>query len=619
MEGYEGYSRPLAEMLNGSNYLQDKKVDQQLTRLLADLEHEKPSDPYAFLAEKFSQLSQNSAPATESLEIKEANMASTKEGKTEGAAKTKEAKKAASKPSKGAGMDVTKADVPAWYSQVMKKAELIEGYPVKGCFTLRPWAYKMWEVVMAWFDAEIKKLGVENGYFPMFIPKEYMEGEKEHLADFAPELAWVTKFGEAENAAEINEPVALRPTSETAIYSAYSGWVQSHRDLPIKVNQWCNMVRWEAKQTMPLIRMRENLWQEGHTAFAEKAAAEEEVLQILELYAKIYEEMLAVPVVRGKKTRAETFPGADYTMTVEIYVGATGRSIQGGTSHHLGQRFSRMRMFEISFQDPKDSTGQAKEYAYQNSWGFSTRSLGAMVLVHGDDRGLVMAPGVASQQVVIVPVGLKASATELEKQRLSEACQLLEKDLNASGVRVKLDDSDRRSSGNKFNYWEMKGVPLRIELGLMDLEKDEFVMAKRNLEPSKSNKIVGKLSSAAEVVQKTLADITKELYSKALADRDACIASIDDWQDVTPNLNHKKLLLIPFCGEPACEEDMKEKTKEEAAEQEDVGGLKMGMKGLCIPQEDKYNINCPNKCINPTCKFNFAAGPQRRVLFGRSY
>ncbi|CAE8650781.1 unnamed protein product [Polarella glacialis] len=362
----------LAEMFNGSNYLKEKRVDEQLARLVADLVHGKPSDPYKFLAEKLRELSLENSAAPD-------NSTASGEGPSEKDAKTKAMsdatkpskgatglKKASTKPSKGAGMDVKKTDMPEWYAQVVKKAELIE---------------------------------------------EYICKEEDHLEDFAPELAWVAKFGDT----EINEPVALRPTSETAMYSAYSGWVQSHRDLPIEINQWCNMVRWEVKQTMPLIRMRENLWQEGHTAFAEKAPAEEKVLQVLELYAQIYEEMLAVPVVRGKKTRAETFPGADYTMTVEVYVGATGRSIQRGTSHHLGQRFSKM--FDISFQDPKDSTSQAREYAYQNSWGFSIHSLGAMVVVHEDDCGLVMAPGVASQQVVIVPVGLKATASEEEKQK----------------------------------------------------------------------------------------------------------------------------------------------------------------------------------------------------------
>merc|ERR1711920_664921 len=299
-----------------------------------------------------------------------------------------------------------KDDVPGWYEQVIMKGELIEQYPIKGCFILRPWAYRIWELVQRWFDGEIKKLEVENCYFPMFIPRCYIEKEEDHLSDFAPELAWVSKFGNQ----EIDESVAIRPTSETAMYAAYSNWVQSHRDLPVKLNQWCSVVRWEAKQTTPFLRTREFLWQEGHTAYADKASAEQEVLDILELYARIYEELLAVPVVRGRKTKAETFPGADYTTTVEAFVPATGRAIQGATSHHLGQNFSKM--FDISFQDPKDVSGKARDHAYQNSWGITQRTIGVMTMVHGDDKGLVLPPAVAGFQVVIVTLGLKATSPD---------------------------------------------------------------------------------------------------------------------------------------------------------------------------------------------------------------
>jgi bifunctional glutamyl/prolyl-tRNA synthetase len=401
------------------------------------------------------------------------------------------------------------------------------------------------------------------------------------------------------------------------MYAAYSNWVQSHRDLPIKVNQWCNMIRWEVKQTTPFLRMRENLWQEGHTAFAERAPAEAEVRQILELYARIYEELLALPVIRGKKTVAETFPGADYTTTVECYIGATGRAIQGATSHHLGQRFSKM--FDISFQDPKDPAGKAREFAYQNSWGLTTRTIGVMIMVHGDDRGLVMPPGVAGLQVVIVPVGLKASMSDAEKQELMDVCASHAQQLEAAGLRVKFDDNSQKSPGNKFNYWEMKGVPLRIEVGPSDVAKGEFVMSKRNVEPTKDSKITANVKDLVTEVQRVLSDITTELYSAALQTRNDKIANVDDWADFTPSLNQKKLLLVPFCGVPACEEAIKEKSKAESEEVEIAGGLKMGAKSLCIPFEDKYNVNCPMKCIHPDCKNDFTQGPMRRVLFGRSY
>merc|ERR1719230_1517866 len=248
------------------------------------------------------------------------------------------------------------------------------------------------------------------------------------------------------------------------------------------------MIRWEVKQTTPFLRMRENLWQEGHTAYAERAPAEQEVLEILELYARIYEEMLAIPCVRGRKTKAETFPGADYTTTVECMVPATGRGIQGATSHHLGQNFSKM--FDISFQDPKDPSGKARDFAYQNSWGLTTRTIGIMTMVHGDDRGLVLPPRVAGIQVVIVVVGIKAGTTDEVRQQLAEAADSYAKRLGEKGIRASVDERDN-SPGWKFNYWEMKGVPLRIELGPMDIKKGQFMMALRNHEPTQNAKVTG--------------------------------------------------------------------------------------------------------------------------------
>ncbi|CAE7330391.1 Eprs1 [Symbiodinium natans] len=497
---------------------------------------------------------------------------------------------AAKQQAKGGGLVVKKADsVPDWYAEVIGKGQLIEKYPVKGCFILRPWAYKLWEQIQGWLDSQIKVLGVENCYFPMFIPKCYMEKESDHLDDFAPELAMVTKFGNE----EIDEPVAIRPTSETAMYAAYSDWVQSHRDLPLKLNQWCSVVRWEVKQTTPFLRTREFLWQEGHTAFAEKAQAEEEVLQILELYARVYEELLAIPVVRGRKTKAETFPGADYTTTVEAFIPATGRAIQGATSHHLGQNFSKM--FGIHFQDPKDPTGTAFEHAYQNSWGLTQRTIGVMVMVHGDDKGLVLPPNVAGYQVVIVPLGIKANSTEEDKKTLAEVSQLYATRLAAAGVRVHLDADNTYSPGWKFNHWEMKGVPLRIELGPLDIKKGEFVMAKRNVLDQKAGKVVGKHDSLESDVKRTLDEIHNELYSKALSERDSRLASINEWKDFSPNLNAGKLVLVPFCGEKDCEEKIKEKSKEEAQEVEVAGGLKMGAKSLCVPIEDSASALCQSR------------------------
>jgi bifunctional glutamyl/prolyl-tRNA synthetase len=549
------------------------------------------------------------APAAAPAAKKEA--APAKEKKKEAPKKEKETAVALA-PSKGGGIEIKKADdVPLWYEQVIKKAELIENYPVKGCFILRPWAYRIWELIQRWFDAEIKKLGVENCYFPMFIPRCYIEKEEDHLSDFAPELAWVSKFGNQ----ELDEPVAIRPTSETAMYAAYGSWVQSHRDLPLKLNQWCSVVRWEVKQTTPFLRTREFLWQEGHSAFANKPDAEKEVRDILELYALVYEHCLAVPVVRGTKTKAETFPGADYTTTVEAFIPATGRAIQGATSHHLGQNFAKM--FDISFQDPNDPSGKSRDYAHQNSWGITQRTIGVMTMVHGDDRGLVLPPRVASYQVVIVVVGLSAKSSEEEKQNLNGLAMQYYMQLSQGGVRAHLDDREGYSPGNKFNHWEMKGVPLRIELGPKDMEKGQFVMAKRNVADPKAGKVVGQHKTLVEDVQKTLEDIHNEMYSNALAERDEHLATITKWEEFSPNLNTGKMVLIPFCGDKECEERIKDKTKEEAADVEVAGGLKMGAKSLCVPLEDKFHKNCPTKCLMPGCTVPVKV--IQRTLFGRSY
>ena len=420
----------------------------------------------------------------------------------------------------------------------------------------------------------------------------YLEREKDHLDDFAPELAMVTKFGDK----DIDEPVAIRPTSETAMYAAYSKWVQSHRDLPIKLNQWCSVVRWEVKQTTPFLRTREFLWQEGHTAHADKKSAEDEVLVILDLYAQVYENLLAVPVIRGTKTKAETFPGADYTTTVEAFIPATGRAIQGATSHHLGQNFSAEGMFNIQFQDPTDPSGQKTEFAYQNSWGLTQRTIGVMTMVHGDDKGLVLPPRVAGVQVVIVAVGIRSSMLDSEKSSLEGKVKEYRDRLVKVGVRVKVDNSEK-TPGWKFNHWEMKGAPLRLELGSRDVEQGEFVVAKRTDVFKSQEKMSFKDHSLEETIQTCLDDIHRELYQNALKERDARVAKVDAWEDFSPNLNQGKLVLAPFCGDTKCEETIKETTKKEAAEEETMGGLKMGAKGLCVPHEDKYSEVCPDVCI----------------------
>merc|ERR1712176_730991 len=302
------------------------------------------------------------------------------------------------------GVEAKKAEnLPDWFQQTITKADLIEYYDVSGRYVLLPGSMCVWNEIKGFFDCEIKKLGVEDSYFPMFVSQAALEKEKDHIADFSPEVAWVTRSGKS----ELAEPIAIRPTSETVMYPVYSKRVQSHRDLPIKLNQWCNVVRWEFKHPTPFLRTREFLWQEGHSAFATKAEAEVEVMQILDLYRQVYEDLLAIPTVPGRKN-----------------IKAAGRAIQGATSHHLGQNFSKM--FNISFEDEAQGKG-VKQFAYQNSWGITTRTIGVLIMVHADDKGLVLPPKVSRYQAVIVPCG--ATKTDVDKAKLFGACKDLETQL----------------------------------------------------------------------------------------------------------------------------------------------------------------------------------------------
>ena len=325
----------------------------------------------------------------------------------------KKEKDPASKAQKETGLGLTTSrddDFGAWYSQVVVAGELIEYDDISGCYILRPWAYSMWEQIKDFFDAEIKKEGVENCYFPLFVSEARLEAEKDHIEDFAPEVAWVTRSGQS----ELDCPIAVRPTSETVMYPVIANWIRSHRDLPLKLNQWCNVVRWEFKHPTPFIRSREFLWQEGHTAFTTKAEADREVRRILELYRRVYEELLAVPVIPGVKSEKEKFAGGLYTTTVEAFVPATGRGVQGATSHCLGQNFAKM--FQIEYENQKGG----RSMPWQNSWGCTTRTIGVAIMVHGDDKGLVLPPRVAPLQVVLVTIPNSKAAAE-DKNRLNGA------------------------------------------------------------------------------------------------------------------------------------------------------------------------------------------------------
>ncbi|OWZ80070.1 proline-tRNA ligase [Cryptococcus neoformans Bt85] len=496
-------------------------------------------------------------------------------------------------------------DFSGWYTDVLLKGQMLDYYDISGCYILRPWSYSIWQIIQNWFDDEIKKLGVQDCYFPMFVSSARLEKEKDHIEGFAPEVAWVTKAGSS----DLEEHIAIRPTSETVMYPYYAKWINSHRDLPLKLNQWNSVVRWEFKNPQPFLRTREFLWQEGHTAFLDKADADKEVLDILELYRKVYEDILAVPVIPGKKSEKEKFAGGDYTTTVEGFIPTTGRGIQAATSHHLGQNFSKM--FDITVESPDKSQGRL--YAYQNSWGLSTRSLGVMVMVHGDDQGLVLPPRVALQQVAIVPVGL--SKGEGKNQPIYDACLKLERELVAAGIRAKADLRDGYTPGWKFNDWEMRGVPLRLELGPRDIANNSTLSVRRY----DNHKAPMPLSDIANTVRTYLDDIQKSMLDRAAATFSDRLKVVTSWEDVVPTLDAKNVLVLPWCEAEECEDEIKEKSKSLANKgaAEDAKAPSAGAKSLCIPFDQKRFGKFPQgeeqKCVQCGKK------AKSWTLFGRSY
>jgi bifunctional glutamyl/prolyl-tRNA synthetase len=489
-----------------------------------------------------------------------------------------------------------------WYSQVITKGEMIEYYDVSGCYIYRPWSFAIWKVIKEWFSAEIDKLGVEDCYFPIFVSRSVLEKEKTHIADFAPEVAWVTKSGDSDMA----EPIAVRPTSETVMYPAYAKWIQSYRDLPLKLNQWNNVVRWEFKHPQPFLRTREFLWQEGHTAYATKEEADQEVKTILDLYARIYTDILAIPVVKGRKTEKEKFAGGDYTLTVEAFVSASGRAIQGGTSHHLGQNFSKM--FEIIYEDPET---QEKKYVYQNSWGITTRTIGVMIMIHADNKGLVLPPRAACVQVVIVPCGITVGLSEEARNNLQASCDALENALKGAGIKVKGDYRNNYSPGWKFNHWELKGVPVRVELGPKDIEKQQIVAVRRDT----GEKVTLPRDAAAQKLSNLLDEIQNNLLQIATNDLKSHTVLLKDWSQFATNLDKKNMILVPFCGDSSCEDKIKAESARDDGEAAEPGAPSMGAKSLCIPLDQPAPIGSGDKCIHPDCKRK----PLFYTLFGRSY
>ena len=428
------------------------------------------------------------------------------------------------------------SDFPQWYTDVVLKTKLVDYGPVKGTMVIRPYGYAIWENIQRELDRRFRATGHENAYFPMLIPMSFLSKEKEHVEGFAPEVAVVTHAG----GEELAEPLVVRPTSETIIGNMYSKWLQSYRDLPILINQWANVMRWE-KTTRPFLRTSEFLWQEGHTVHATEEEAEEETKKMLGVYKEFAENCLAIPVITGKKTEKEKFAGAVATYGMEAMM-HDGKSLQAGTSHYLGQNFAKA--FDIKFLD-KDG---ALKYAYTTSWGVSTRLIGAIIMAHGDQRGLALPPVVAPVQVVIVPIAAK-------KAGVAEKCVQVKQLLEEAGIRVKLDDSDN-SPGWKFNEWEMKGVPLRIELGPRDIEAGKAVTFRRD----KLEKGELPLEGLADSVKQLLDAIQKDMLDAARERRDKRIVYASDMAGILKGVEGGNFVKAGWCGCRECEDRIKAET-----------------------------------------------------------
>ena len=431
-------------------------------------------------------------------------------------------------------------DYSQWYIDVILKTKMMDYAPMKGFMAIRPFGFAIWEKIQEQLDRRFKDTGHQKAYFPTFIPQSLLQKEADHVEGFAPELAWVTKGGNE----ILNEPLAVRPTSEAIICDFYSRWIQSWRDLPVLINQWCNVVRWE-KSTRPFLRTSEFLWQEGHTCHRTEEEAEEETLQMLEVYREFLETEMAIPAIAGRKTEREKFAGALRTYCVEALM-TDGRALQAGTSHNLGQHFAKV--FDITFLDQDDQL----KHIWQTSWGVSTRLVGALIMVHGDDRGLILPPRMAPTQVVIVPI-----LSKKEKERVLESVRELEIQLKQD-LRVKLDDREEYSPGWKFNDWEMKGTPVRIEVGPKDLDKGHVVMARRDT----GEKEFVKREEVPARLKELLEQIQNDMLEKAIEFRKANTRTGDDYEEFKRLMETERgLYLAPWCGEDDCEGKIKEETK----------------------------------------------------------
>jgi len=468
-------------------------------------------------------------------------------------------------------------DFSEWYNQIVQRAEMADYAPVRGCMVVRPYGWALWENIQAALDRRFKDTGHVNAAFPLFIPMSFLEKEKEHVEGFSPELAVVTIGG----GEKLEEPLVVRPTSETIIGSMYSKWIQSWRDLPVLINQWGNVVRWEMR-TKLFLRTLEFYWQEGHTAHATEQEAREETLRMLEVYADFAINEAAVPVVKGVKSETEKFAGAVMSTTIEAMMGDT-RALQSGTSHFLGQNFAKA--FDIQYLD----TNNTLQYCWTTSWGLSTRFVGAIIMTHGDDQGLILPPRLAPIQAVIVPI----YKNDAEKNAVMAVADRVFAELKAAGFRLKMDDREEVTPGFKYNDWEMRGVPLRIEIGPKDVEKESVALARRD-KPGREGKSFLPQAGLAGTVERLLSEIQAALLEKATAFRDSNIHDPKDYAELTKALQNSWAYSW-WCGSNECEAKVKEDTKASTR---------------CIPldQEGGHGdcIVCSKKA-------------EKKVYFGRAY
>ena len=463
-------------------------------------------------------------------------------------------------------------DFAQWYTDIVRKAELADYTDTKGCIAIRPYGYAIWENIQKYMDEKFKEAGVKNAYFPVLIPESLLQKEKDHIEGFAPEVAWVTEVGEE----KLDERLCIRPTSETIITTMYSKWLSSWRDLPFVYNQWCNVLRWE-KETRPFLRSREFLWQEGHTIHETAEEAKERTLQMLKIYNDLLEDFLAIPTIQGEKTEKEKFAGAENTYTIETMM-YDGKALQSATSHYFGQNFTKP--FEVKFQN-RDGK---EEYAYQTSWGSTTRLIGAIIMAHGDNRGLKLPPKVAPIQVIVVPIAMHKEGVE---EKATEVLNSLKNKFRVDG-----DFRTNVTPGVKFNDSELRGIPLRLEIGPRDIENGECVLVRRDT----AEKVTVKLDKLEESVEKLLADIQQNMYDVCKERLEAKTTIAHTLEEFEANINKEQgFIKAMWCGDEACENKIKELTT---------------AKSRCMPFEQEH---LDDKCV--VC----GKEAKHMVVWGRQY